>query len=435
MKKGLKIRLYPNEDHLDYISRLLGTSRFIYNKCLNYKVDEYEKNKRRISWKDLGQYLVGLKSEHIWIKDVHSKVLQQSIMNLNSAYSNYFRKLRTGEVEKEKNRLIKEYKQKGKEINWKKVNNICKPKFKSKHDIEQTCRFPIDAISGVRGNRIDIISKLSDIHFKCSSKDERYLNRHQDKISSATLKMTKSGKYILSVLIDRPNKVLSKPINDIIGIDMGINNFVISSEGALFENLKIKRSNEKRLALLHKELSRKVEGSQNRDKSRVKLSKLYEKLNNKKNHYLHHVVNQLLSENQTIVIENLSVTNLLKNHKLARAIQELSLSEFKIILKYKGLWYGRDIIEVDRWFPSSKLCSCCGFKNDNLKLSDRTWVCPDCGVSHDRDINAAVNIKNEGQRLIKIGMSLPELTPMESSPQGSRRSRKQQVGCIESCAL
>ena len=188
-------------------------------------------------------------------------------------------------------------------------------------------------------------------------------------------------------------------------------------EGQYYENLKSKRLNKNKLARLHRELSRKKKGSNKRNKARIKLAKTYQKLNDIKEYYLHSVINQLLSENQTIVMEDLNVKGMLKNHKLARSIQELSLNRFKTILKYKAEWYDREVIEVSRWFPSSKLCGACGYKNQKLELKDRTWVCPECGVIHDRDLNAARNIRDEGIR-IKIGLSSPELTPQEGKPEG-----------------
>jgi putative transposase len=161
-------------------------------------------------------------------------------------------------------------------------------------------------------------------------------------------------------------------------------------------------------------LSRKQKGSKNKEKSRIKLAKLYEKLNNIKENYLHQVTNQLLNENQVIVIEDLNVKGMIKNHNLARSIQELSLYRFKQMLTYKAEWYGRDIIEIDRFFPSSKLCSSCQYKNNELSLKDREWTCVNCGQHHNRDYNAAINILNEGKRILKIGLSSPELTPLES---------------------
>ena len=212
-------------------------------------------------------------------------------------------------------------------------------------------------------------------------------------------------------------KSLKSPINDFIGIDLGIKDFVITSEGEIFNNISVKRNNEKKLAKLHRELSRKQKGSSNRNKAKIKLARLYEKLNNKKENYLHHITNSLLDENQVIVMEDLNVSGMMKNHKLARSIQELSLYRFKEMLKYKAEWYGNHIVLVDRFFPSSKLCSNCGEKNSNLKLNHRTWTCKVCSTTHDRDLNAAINILNEGKRILndKIPTRRGKLTPLESS--------------------
>ena len=396
MLKAIKIRLYPNDNQSVYINKLLGSSRYVYNKCLRYKIDEYELKKNTTGIKDTGKYLTELKQEKEWLKESHSKVLQQSLINLEVAYKRFFK------------------------------NNNGFPKYKSKHKNNQSCRFPVDAISGVKGNRIDIINALKDIHFKCSSQDEKYLNKNQKLIKSGTLSKTKTGNYYFSILIDKPNKTIKKTSNHIIGIDLGIKDFIVSSEGTRYENLKSKRLNKNKLARVHRELSRKKKGSNNRNKARIRLAKTYEKLNNIKEYYLHSITNQLLSENQTIVMEDLNVKGMLKNHKLAKSIQELSLNRFKTILGYKAEWYGREVIEVSRWFPSSKLCGACGYKNDELTLKDREWICPECGVIHDRDLNAANNIKNEGIR-IKIGLSSPELTPQEGKPEGPRRMRKEIV--------
>ena len=385
MLKAIKIRLYPNIEQTNYINNLLGCSRFVYNNILNYRINEYKNNNKSVSFSEQGKKLVQLKSEFEWLKDVHSKVLQQSIIDLNKAYNSFFK------------------------------NGSGFPKFKSKHNNKLSCRFPSDAFSSVKGNRINIIKKLSNIHYKCSRRDEKILNKYQKLIKSATLTKTKSGKYYLSILIETNiNKTL--PItNNIIGIDLGIKDFVITSEGETFDNIKIKRNNKKKISKLHKQLSRKKKGSNNRNKCRIKLARYYEKLNNIKENYLHSVSNQLLNENQVIVMEDLSVSNMVKNHKLAKSLQELSLYRFKEILRYKSNWYCRDLVEIDRWFPSSKLCNKCNYKNSELTLKDRTWICPECGESHDRDINAAINIRNEGIKILnnKIGLSSPELTLQE----------------------
>ena len=406
MLKAIKVKLYPSDDQITYINKLLGCSRFVYNQCLNYKITEYESNKKSTSFGEIGKKLTSLKSEYEWIKESHSKVLQQSLINLDRAYKNFFK------------------------------NGSGYPKYKSRHG-NQSVRFPVDAISSVKGNRINIINALKDIHYKCSKNDESYLNSNQSKIKSGTLSKTKSGDYYFSILIDRPNKKIPKATNLLIGIDLGIKDFIITSEGHTYENLKSKRNNQSKLARQHRDLSRKVKGSNHQKQARVRLAKTYEKINNKKEYYLHSVTNQLLSENQTIVMEDLNVSGMLKNHCLARSIQELSLNRFKTMLMYKAEWYGREVIQVSRWFPSSKLCHCCGYKNVELTLKDRTWVCPECGVIHDRDINAAINIRNEGER-IKIGLSSPELsaapsfcaaeiTHQEIKPIGHRRMMKEYV--------
>ena len=384
MLKAIKIRIYPNEDQQIYINRMLGTCRFVYNNCLSYKIKEYNENKKSISFGDTSRYLTQLKNEYIWIKESHSKVIQQTLINLDVAYKSFFK------------------------------NDKGFPKFKSKKNNKQSCRFPVDAIIGINGNRINIIKPLKNIHYKCSVKDERYLNKNQDKIRSATLTKTKSGNYYLSILIDRENKKVLPETNNIVGLDVGIKTFIVGSDGLTYENIKTRRNNEEKLKRLYQLLSRKQKGSNNRNKARIKLAKYYEKLNNQKEYYLHSITNQLLNENQVIVMEDLNIKGMMKNHNLAKSIQELSLYRFKEILKYKADWYGRDIIEIDKWFPSSKLCSVCGYKKEDLTLNDREWKCPKCGSTHNRDFNASKNIENEGKRILKIGLSSPELTPLKT---------------------
>ena len=400
MLQAIKIKLYPNEDQKIYINKLLGTSRFVYNQCLNYKINEYKNNNKSTNISDTNNYIKELKLEHEWIKESHSKVLQQSLINLETAYKNFFKEHRGF------------------------------PKFKSKH-LNQSCKFPVDAISSIKGNRINIIKALNDIHYKCSRRDEILLNKYQKSIKSGTLSKDKQGDYYFSVLLDLPVKSLETPSNDVVGIDFGIKNFVICSEGTTYENLHFKTK--KKLKRLHKNLSRKQKGSNNRNKAKIKLAKQYNKINHQKEYYLHHVVNQLLRENKTIVMEDLNVSGMIKNHKLAEAIQEMSWSRFKEILTYKAGWYDRNVIFIDRWFPSSKTCSHCGYKNNDLTLQNREWVCPVCGAHHDRDLNAAINNKNEGIKKlnldcnIKLGMSLPEVTLTECNalaPRGSKKKRK-----------
>lgn len=403
MLRAIKIRLYPNENQEIYINKLLGSYRFVYNQCLDKKVKAYTNNKTNIGLKELGNFFhqeLTKNEEYHWLSEHNTKVLKQSIINLLDTYKRFF------------------------------VNGNGFPKFKSKHDNKQSARFPLESISRTNNylsNRLTFTSNIKNIKFKCSDKYKNYLNKHKENIKSATLSKTKSGNYFLSILVDGDlMKEYKTPLNQFIGIDLGIKDFIVTSDAEVFDNIKIKRNNQKKLIKLNRTLSRRQKGSKNKDKARVKLAKFHEKLNNIKENYLHQVSNQLLNENQVIVMEDLNVKGMLKNHNLAKSIQELSLYRFKEMLRYKSIWSDRDIVEIDRFYPSSKLCNCCGYKNDELILKDREWQCPECKTRHDRDLNAAINIRNEGQRLLnnKIFKSIDlnsvpirngELTPLDSS--------------------
>ena len=397
MLKAIKIRLYPNKTQAIYINKLLGCYRFVYNQCLALKKDKYIEDKSNLGLKELGHYFhneLTKTEEYSWLNEHNTKVLKQSIMNLMEAYKRFF------------------------------VNGNGFPKFKSKHDNNASCRFPLEAISkrnDYLSYKLTLTSDLKNIKFACSIEYANYLNKYKSNIKSATLTKTKSGKYFLSILVDGDiTKVLAKPINNIIGIDLGIKTFIVDSKGNEYANIKIKRNNEKKLAKLHGELSRKDKGSKNKEKARIKLARYYEKLNNIKQEYLHSISNKLLNENQVIAIEDLNVSGMMQNHNLARSIQELSLYDFKSKLIYKANWYDRYIVEVGRYFASSKLCHNCGYKNINLTLNDREWTCPKCGIKHNRDKNAAINIENEGYKIInndKIPARCGKLTPLESSQQ------------------
>ena len=394
MLKAVKIKLYPNKTQQVYISKLLGCYRFVYNKCLNKKKTAYVNNKENIGLNELGNYFhqnLTKNNEYSFLTEHNTKVLKQSILNMLDSYKRFF------------------------------INGNGFPKFKNKHDNKQSCRFPLEAISRKNDyqlNKLTLTSELKNLKFRCSDKNKNYLTKYKDKIKSATLIKTKSGNYFLSILVEgQIEKQLPKAQNDIVGIDLGIKNFIICSNGKTYDNIKIKKNNEKKLIKLNRQLSKKINGSKNKNKCRIKLAKFHEKLNNIKENYLHQVINQLLNENQVIAMENLNVNGILKNHHLARSIQELSLNHFKSMLIYKADWYGRHVIEVDGWFPSSKLCNVCGQKNNDLTLSDREWTCPVCHTIHDRDYNAAKNIEKEGLRLLigdnkenKIGCRTSEFT-------------------------
>lgn len=390
MLKAIKIRLYPNKTQQSYINQLLGCYRLVYNKCLDKKKTAYTTDKTNLDLKAMGNYFhqeLTKDTNYQFLTEHNTKVLKQSIMTLMESYKRFF------------------------------VNGNGFPKFKSKHDNKQSCRFPEEAISNLNDyetGKLMLTKQLKNLHFRCSDKYKSYLDKHKSGIRSATLTKTKSGNYFLSILVDGSlDKQIDNPVNNIVGIDLGIKDFIVTSEGKTYENIKIKRNNEKMLVKLQRQLSKKQKGSNNRYKARKRLAKYQEHLNNIKESYLHRITNQLINENQVISMESLDVKNMMLNHKLAKSIQELSLYKFKSMLIYKAEWYGRYVVEVDKWFPSSKLCNVCGYKNSSLTLSDRQWTCPDCGTHHNRDFNAAQNIKKEGQKIL-IGSRYPEFTLVDN---------------------
>ena len=377
MLKAIKIRIYPDSVQKDFISKQLGCCRLIYNKLLDYKKIQYEQNKQKCSLSQLGKYLTNLKKqdEYLFLNDVYSVCLQQSLNDLMVAYNNFFK-------------FNKGY-----------------PKFKSKKDKKQTCKFSNTIFKykhdKIKGNRITLIKQLKNILFKCSRKNEIYLNHNQKYIQSITLVKTTTGKYYLSILIDC--KIQQKEYLDtVIGLDLGIKDFIVDSNGNRYENKHFYKNQEKKLKKLQRQLNKKQKGSNNRNKLRIKLSKVHEKIKNQRQNYLHQITSKLVNENQVICIEDLNVKGMLQNHKLSKSIQELSLYEFRRQLEYKCKWYGRQLIIIDRFYPSSKTCHNCGYIYKDLKLSEREWICPHCKSLIDRDYNAAQNILAEGLRQLNI---------------------------------
>lgn len=378
MFRAIKVKLYPNKQQEQVINKILGCYRFVYNHMLALKQQEYNDNKTNLSLCDISKYFFSTlrKGEkYSWLKEQNTKVMAQSIRQMMSAYDRFF-KLHTGF-----------------------------PKFKSKKD-RQSALFPIGAISKkntFETKHISLITSLKDIKFRCSDLYFKRLQTYKDSIRSATMSKTKSGNYFLSILIDIPQDevVKFKQTGESVGIDLGVKDFVITSDGEVFENKHFFKKEEQKLKKLQRQLSRKVKGSNNRNKTRIRIAKLFERITNKKDAYIHYVINELLTYFDTIFMEDLNVKGMLKNHHLAKAIQEVGFYKFKQLLVSKALVNDKKVVFIDRFYPSSKICSQCGYKKQDLKLSDRFWVCPDCGECHDRDFNAARNILLEGQRMLE----------------------------------
>lgn len=377
MQRAIKIRLYPNKEQEQKLNKILGCYRFVYNHMLALKQKEYNENKKSLGLKELSRYFYGTlrkDEQYAWLKEENTQVMNQSIRQMLTAYDRFF-KYHDGF-----------------------------PKFKSKKD-KQSALFPKNAIS--RRNTfetryISLTKQLKKIKFRCSDLYLRRLQKYNKNIMNATLSKTKSGNYFLSINVEMEDTELKKfeHTDKQVGIDLGVKDFVITSDGYVFENKHFLKKEEKKIVRLSRQLSRKVKGSNNSEKQRIKIAKLYEKIVNKKEVYIHYVVNELLSHYDSIFMEDLNVQGLLRNHHLAKAISEVGFSRLKQVLTNKALVNDKQVAFVGRFYPSSKTCSVCGYKKQDLTLKDREWTCPNCGAKHDRDINAAVNILLEGRRIL-----------------------------------
>ena len=362
MIKAYKYRLCPNGEQRTFFEKSFGCTRYVYNWALSKRIEAYQQRKERISCVDLCKMLTGLKKEEdkIWLSEVSTECLQQSIRCMDSAFTRFFR---------EKKGF---------------------PKFKSKKDNKKSYK----AIDNVH---IDF--ELSRIKLPKIGWVKFYKNREfNGKIGTVTVSKTATGKYYVSVLVDDGNSIPNKPkieyVNTV-GIDVGIKDFAVLSDGYVFGNPKYLENAEERLKVLQRRFSRKEKGSNRREIARRKLAVAYEKVRNCRTNFIHQVTSRIIRENQTIIIEDLNVQGMLKNHNLAKHIASASWSEFFRQLQYKCEWYGKNLIKIGRFEPSSKMCTC-GYVNKDLKLSQREWDCPNCGQHNDRDILAAINIKRFG---------------------------------------
>ena len=369
MLRAYKYRIYPTDEQRVLFAKTFGCCRFVYNWALNLKIEAYKERKETLGNVYLTNLMKSeLKAEHEWLSDVNSQSLQSALRNLDSAYTNFFRNTKA----------------------------VGFPRFKSRKDRQsflcpQHCR--VDFSKGTI-----TVPKAKDIPAVLHRK-------FRGNVKTVTVSMTPSGKYFASVLVD--TGLQEMPVEEVkrdtaLGIDLGIKSLAVCSDGRTFGNPKNLQGSLDRLALLQKRLSRKQKGSANRNKARIRVARLQERISNQRKDNLHKITHALTHDNQVraICMEGLNVKGMQRNHHLAQAVGDASFGLFLTMLEYKCRWYGVNLIKIDCFAPSSKTCGKCGYVYKGLKLSERSWTCPECGTRHNRDFNAACNIKEFGLKAL-----------------------------------
>ena len=366
--KTYKFKLEPNKEQKELLAKHFGSVRFVYNYFLNERLNQYKKTKKSDNYYTQQKKLTELKQleEYKWLNEVNSQSLQCSLQNLETAYLRFFRK-------------------------QSKFPNFKSRKTKNSFAIPQKVR--------VENGRLFIRKFKKGIKIKVT-------REIKGTIKSATISLTPTGKYFVSILTEQLYKPLPKARKKV-GIDLGLKYFLVTSNGEFYKNHRHFKKYQKKLAKAQKDLSRKKYGSNMYESQRLKVAKIYEKISNRRNDTLHKISTDLVRKYDIICLEDLSVKNMIKNKRLSKAVQDASWSTFVQMLEYKSNWNNKIVSKIDRFYPSSQECNNCGYINQNIKnLSVREWICPKCGTIHNRDINAAKNILAEGLRNIESNKSL-----------------------------
>lgn len=363
MNKSFKVRIYPNQEQKILIDKTFGCVRYVYNHMLKLKQKAYNIFELKLNYIKISNVLTKLKQRKSWLYEIDAVALQQCLRDLDAAYINFF-------------------------------NGTGYPKFKTKRG-KNSYRTNGRTIHLDQENKKIRIPKVGWIKFR----DKTNFNS-LTKINNITISKTSSGKYFASILAEVDIKAFTKTKKSC-GVDLGLKDFCILNDGTKFENPRFFVNNQQKLKMLQQSLSRKIKDSKNYEKARAKLAKFHEYIVNCRKNYLHKISLFLVKNYDIICAETLQIKNMIKNHKLAKAISDVSWYEFCRQLEYKCLWYDKKFVKINTYFASSQLCSNCGFKNSDVKNLDvREYNCPECGQHHDRDINAAINILNQGLTLL-----------------------------------
>lgn len=372
--KAYKFRIYPNKKQEILIAKTIGSSRFVFNHFLDKWNSAYNKTGKGLTYNACSSQLTQLKKELIWLKEVDSIALQSSLKNLDDSYTRFFKKQNKA------------------------------PRFKSKKNrVQSYTTRHINGNIAIEGNKIKL-PKLGLVHFAKS-------REVKGRILNATVRRNPSGKYFVSVLVETEVQPLEKTESSI-GIDLGITDFAILSDGRKIDNNKFTSKMEKKLKREQRKLSRRALNAKNSgvnlldaknyQKQKLIVARLHERVKNQRDDFLNKLSTEIIKNHDIICIEDLNTKGMLRNHKLAKSISDVSWSAFVTKLEYKAEWYGKTIVKVSRWFPSTQICSDCGHQDGKKSLEIREWTCSVCHEHHDRDINASKNILAEGLRTLAL---------------------------------